>query len=301
MTLNYFATVLIGLASCFTSCCAVAGTIPAAEFHSTIWFNRTGVQTESFNEGSISYDYQHTYVNAYGETVNDQYVANVQLTGGQQLTVDAHGDYRVAYTASRPEGWATGSIRYYFAVTKKDLSAPDTPVPFLISARAHVSVLKRGPGNESPTAEAKVRYKHPLSAVYENLLWLNTSTTGDSRVTQDRSFEGLRAQPPGTFGTVDVVAQGTTSSSYAYKTGAFQAIADPYIRIDPTFTVIVGGVERLGSEVYALEFSEGIGAGVPEPATFWLLSIGLCSLAPRARRKLSDVVSDDRVRIANRR
>jgi hypothetical protein len=203
--------------------------------------------------------------------------------------VDAHGDYQVAYASGEPEGWATGSIRYYFAVTKKFPNAPDTPVPFSIRASGHVSATKKGPGNESPTAEVTVRYKHPLSTVYENLLFLHVVTTGNSTLTQDRAFEGLRAQAPGLIGTIDVVAQGTTKRSYLYKTGAFQAIADPSIEIDPAFTVFVDGVERPGSEVYGLEFSEGIGPGIPEPTAVWLAVFGWVLIFVQGVRSRRDV------------
>ena len=85
------------------------------------------------------------------------------------------------------------------------------------------------------------------------------------------------------------------------QAGSFQAIADPYIRIDPTFTVMVDGVERFGSEVYGLEFSEEIGAGIPEPATLWLLLLTLCCFGAARRAKPMSPVIDYFVRPANGR
>jgi hypothetical protein len=279
--LQFMATVGFAASAAYRS--APAATIPAAEFSSSINFNVAGGTTTSAKEGSISYDYRRTYVNGYGETVNDQYVASVKLTGGNLLTVDVHGDFRVHSSLGYPRADTSGMIRYYFAVEKKDPAAPDYPVPFLIRAKAHASVQRAGTGNSSPGAEAKVYYKHPSSPYQESLLNLYVISYDDARAARERVFEGLRAQPPGAIGMMrieGVAAAGTMSS---YGTGSYQVIVDPIILIDPLFTVMIDGVERLGTDVYGLEFSEGIGPGVPEPTTAALSSILLVTVLLRRR------------------
>lgn len=260
-----------------------SATIPPAEYQSSIRIKSPDGErrVESRNEGSISLDYSTSNPQWFL-----QFVASAQITGGNQLTVDITGDLQRSSGISifDPKASSYAWMSYFFTVTKKNPDAPNAPVPFIISARVHGSVTPGSTG-KAASVRAGVSYRHPQAANAEMLVGVQLGG-GAGAQSRDLAFEGLRAQMPDAVGVIYLWAEGEFySGAVDGPSGSFQAIADPYVRIDPTFTVIINGVERLGSEVYGLEFSEGIGPGVPEPPAVWMLMIAGALLTVRRKQE----------------
>jgi hypothetical protein len=85
--------------------------------------------------------------------------------------------------------------------------------------------------------------------------------------------------------SADAVVQVTLRATCDYRglPGSCSAFLDPLAHIDPTQTVLVGGVSHPITDFFTLQFSANL---VPEPAASALLAIGAgCLLYARARRR----------------
>jgi len=208
--------------------CVQGGSIPAAEYRGTIgMYSQT--KADIHTEGSIAYDYSYTWPAGGPST---QFIANVQITGDNQLTLDIAGDYRQTGSPPDPKASAYAFLRYYFVIEKKDPNAPETPVPFRISGRGHAQVTY-GSTNRTGRVQGALSYRHPDAATSEYLFTIGAQSGVNTN--KNVAFEGLRAQPPGRPGMISMYVEG---SFYGYgldaQTGSFQGVIDPYLRIDPT-------------------------------------------------------------------
>lgn len=228
-----------------------------------------------FYTESASYDGAGAYENTQTYTgPNGFSSASVSVPTG---TVEVHGN-GMACPVCTGGGQSLAQIKYNFAVTG---DGDYSYVPLLVTYRLAVQVTDYGQAG----ALIQVNYPNTLSSYpIEGFTDIVLAGSGQPDmaydVTRTTTFNALLGYQNLLMLQVDGISSGVVAS------GGYQAMADPFIRIDPTFLAANPG--------YSLSFSLGANdgapnggqaGGIPEPASWALMLGGLALVGGGLRRR----------------
>lgn len=224
---------------------------------------------------------------------HETFNARGELALGSDPRISVSGEARQIFYANAP-ALAQGSIEYYFSMGNP-LNLPPMAVPFVIAAKGSVTATNQDPEWDYSEATALMRLglyhvDAGTSEYYptEGARVQAIAPVGDLEPHKDSfDFVDVYYYELDDIGVVRMQASGYVQRVHEDQTmvgGTFKAYVDPVIQIDPNFMVEVDGVQRPGSEVFPLVFSDGV-LPIPEPSTFILLTMATLALLAYAWRR----------------
>jgi hypothetical protein len=217
-------------------------------------------------------------VNACANYGISQGIAQVTLTNGLIPVIDLTG------SVINAAGQSDGRITYYWQVQKLNDDAPDINVPIEVSVTASMNTAQWS------STSVDVYYKDTLNPNWTTIF---DEHLGEGIGHYEGGYSTSTLLLPGEWAAAQMWARGSangTGPALGSGTQEYQAILDPAVQIDPTWSVSYHGQQVLGTDLYSLGFSPELGnsdASVPEPSSLLLtgLNLVLVGLWLRFRRR----------------
>ena len=199
--------------------------------------------------------------------------ATSSIIGGVDPSVQASASVTGSDLSTIEVGSSAAESYYLMA------SGPSGSVPLIIASNVLANVTECcivdgvSEGSAASSGYIRIFYDNDATMMIDELV---NGGAGANYFVQTSSFVAPDITiPANTLITVDI---GASAEAYSAGDSAF-ANVDPIISIDPSFA---------GASNYSLEFSAGIkgsstsgpgsGSTVPEPSSFWLMTVGLLAL-----------------------
>jgi hypothetical protein len=231
---------------------ALAEPLPTATVHGYLYArfrNELGgydpFEADLYRTGSTSLDVTRTIGDQTG-----QFVGVLNLVGGKVPKSD---------TACSATGttlkWAESKswIIYSFRIVQRDPEAPLMPVWVSLKASIEATVTNQA-GYSHPTAGGTIQFRASPAHSWE---YLGSAYAYSGRTTSGEHYSDSKIVPVGQTGNLYIYTWGSVLESNPTERGEWQVVADPIISIDPSYTVLVNGVEVPASQLYDIQMSPG--------------------------------------------